>query len=815
MEMTDKFSSYIRLQRRLNVSQHPNLIGLDFLEIEQQEQQWYLRAYFVSPSPEHPNKQHIPPNLTPANFQIKTLQKKLAPLKVESVSYINNNYVELKLNLTAENEDWIGFHLLTLIDIEYLDSALSQLPFSLWPDNTIPINPQSPTDLPPPLQLPIEINYLAKDYQSFRQLMLDYLTLLLPQWQERHEADLGIVLVDLLAYVADYLSYYQDAVATESYLGTARRRLSLTRHARLLDYQVSEGCNARVWVQVQVTGNTVLPIGTPLLTHNQPAPKRILVNEYKQRIQQANPSEQVFETMETVSLYVQHNEMYFYTGESSHFSLKKGTTKATLKGHFSNLQQGDVLIFEEVINPQTGLAKDANLQHRHEVRLSQKPQLIYDELYSQEITEIEWLLEDRLPFDLVVSSLTNEGCYQQDCTVVRGNIVLADHGCTIDNDKLLDTVPEKGKYRPHFCPSGSLTFRVLFQSNIAKKQSAKKTLEQKPHQATPAIVLQELGGLYSFLPAQIIGNSNIWIAKRDLLASNPFSQDFVVEMEENGLIYLRFGDGKFGKIPPIGHQFQPIYRLGNGIQGNLGQETITTIVSEDLNIIGVRNPMAAQKGKEPETLEEIRLNPPVVFHTQKRCVTEADYAARTETYFDVLQAIAIRRWTGSWNTLFIYVLRHEGRSVDSAFAAEIKEYLTPWAIIGTDLVVKGAQFVPVAITLKVYLKPHAVPNQVLQILNLAFSSVIFPDGEQGFFYPDRFKLGQPLYLSQIIARALQVQNVVRVEATQFQRLDRLSGDELDTGVIEVLPLEVIQVLNNVKEPKKGKVKFIIEGGFDS
>ena len=489
MEMTDKFSSYIRLQRRLNVSQHPNLIGLDFLEIEQQEQQWYLRAYFVSPSPEQPNKQHIPPNLTPANFQIKTLQKKLAPLKVESVNYIKN-YVQLELNLTTKNEDWLGFHLLTLIDIEYLDSALSQLPFSLWPDNIIPIHPQSPTDLPPPLQLPIDINYLAKDYQSFRQLMLDYLTLLLPQWQERHEADLGIVLVDLLAYVADYLSYYQDAVATESYLGTARRRLSLTRHARLLDYRVSEGCNARVWVQVQVTGNTVLPIGTPLLTHNQPAPKRILVNEYKQRIQQVNNPDQVFETMETISLYVQHNEIYFYTSGSPQFSLKKGTTKATLKGHFYNLQQGDILIFEEVINPQTGLTKDANYQHRHQVRLSQKPQLSYDELYSQEITEIEWLLEDRLPFDLVVSSLTNEGHYQQDCTVVRGNIVLADHGCTIDNDKLLDTVPEQGKYRPHFCPIGALTFRVLFLSNIAKKQSAKKTLEQKPHQATPAILLQ-------------------------------------------------------------------------------------------------------------------------------------------------------------------------------------------------------------------------------------------------------------------------------------------------------------------------------------
>ena len=36
--------------------------------------------------------------------------------------------------------------------------------------------------------------------------------------------DVGVMLVDLLAYVGDQLSYYQDAVATEAYLGTARQR---------------------------------------------------------------------------------------------------------------------------------------------------------------------------------------------------------------------------------------------------------------------------------------------------------------------------------------------------------------------------------------------------------------------------------------------------------------------------------------------------------------------------------------------------------------------------------------------------------------
>ena len=68
-----------------------------------------------------------------------------------------------------------------------------------------------------------EINYLAKDYASFRKLILDRMALLLPDWRERNPADLGITLVELLAYVGDHLSYQQDAIATEAYLGSARK----------------------------------------------------------------------------------------------------------------------------------------------------------------------------------------------------------------------------------------------------------------------------------------------------------------------------------------------------------------------------------------------------------------------------------------------------------------------------------------------------------------------------------------------------------------------------------------------------------------
>ncbi|MEI8211031.1 MAG: baseplate J/gp47 family protein [Planctomycetota bacterium] len=100
------------------------------------------------------------------------------------------------------------------------------------------------------------INYLAKDYATFRQLVLDRMAITMPGWQETHIADLGMTLVELLAFVADRLSYEQDAVATESYLGTARQRSSVRRHARLADYRMHEGCNARSFLHLQVRGES-------------------------------------------------------------------------------------------------------------------------------------------------------------------------------------------------------------------------------------------------------------------------------------------------------------------------------------------------------------------------------------------------------------------------------------------------------------------------------------------------------------------------------------------------------------------------------
>ena len=65
----------------------------------------------------------------------------------------------------------------------------------------------------------------------------------------------------------------------------------------------------------------------------------------------------------------------------------------------------------------------------------------------------------------------------------------------------------------------------------------------------------------------------------------------------------------------------------------------------------MRNPLPAQGGIEPESIEEVRQKAPSAFRTQERAVTPEDYAEVAQRCgLDVQRAAATFRWTGSWRT---------------------------------------------------------------------------------------------------------------------------------------------------------------------
>lgn len=328
----------------------------------------------------------------------------------------------------------------------HFDPRYSSIDFSFKIDCGTELDCKPSPDCPPEVLPAPDIDYLAKDYESFRQLILDRLALIMPDWREQHVPDIGVALVEVLAYVGDQLSYYQDAVATEAYLKTARQRISVRRHARLMDYRLHEGCNARAWVRIQTNHEVDLNSADFFFTTTLPLPqpKTILVLSDLEQIDDS--AYEVFQPMAaTLHLNPALNSISFYTWDDSECCLPAGATRATLTGNAKKLglKPGNFLLMAERIGPVTGQPGDADPTRRQVVCLT-KVTAATDPLNGTAITEIEWHKQDALLFPLCLSSVGEPPACSllTDVSVAYGNIFLADHGGFIRDPQAINPDPE-------------------------------------------------------------------------------------------------------------------------------------------------------------------------------------------------------------------------------------------------------------------------------------------------------------------------------------------------------------------------------------
>jgi hypothetical protein len=709
-----------------------------------------------------------------------------------------------------------------------------------------------------------EIDYLAKDYASFRRLMLDRLAVLSPDWQERSPADFGIALIELLAYVGDYLSYQQDATATEAYLGTARRRVSVRRLARLIDYPMHNGRNARTWVHVRVRDGVS---GVELRTGPKKNPTKLITRiEAPPLISQnikafetsmaARPH--VFELMHSIQLYTEHNEMKFYTWGARECCLPRGATRATLRESLPNLKTGDVLIFAEVRGPETGEPADADPTRRTAVRLT-KVTPTSDPLGGRfkdpetddpvEITEIEWDQGDALPFPVCVSSRRGADFFE-DVSVAMGNVVLADHGMTFTDEpegRLFDPASDTTSLEPAVVPISDpalakvaprvgdrceekITPSMPPRYNPRLKRgplthSAHFDASNRPASASAAVRLGEIDPASVPLPAIQLSERGVigaWQPRRDLLSSGPGLKEFVAEVESDGTAFLRFGDNTLGAHPVAGTRMLATYRIGNGAEGNIGRDAIAHLISSDLAlfdplgsplIVAVTNPLPAAGGIDAEKIEVVRQKAPSAFRKQERAVTMADYAEVSKRCAaDIQRSAATFRWTGSWRTVFLSVDRIGGARVDDVFENRLRRCLERYRMAGHDIEVDGPRYVSLEIEMTVCVKQNYFASDVKKALLAVFSDRLLPDGRRGVFHPDNFTFGQTIYLSTLYAAAQAVDGVDSVAITTFQRQDTPSTEPIDRGTIDFHPLEIARLDNDPNFPERGVFNLIVKGG---
>jgi hypothetical protein len=665
------------------------------------------------------------------------------------------------------------------------------------------------------------VDYRARDFWSFRQALLDFAAQRYPDWQDRLEADVGMMVLELLAGLGDEFAYAQDRLAREASLETASQRRSLRHLARLVDYRVGNGAGAFAWLDVEALASVSVAAGTAACDLNQQ-----VWFEIGRGLEQMPPLGAPI----SFPISPARNQLSPYIWDENDTCLPAGSTSLCLNGDHALLLQPDTLLDplgRPVLLRTDPLTPDLPARRLVVHILEALPDA--DPLTSQAITRIRW--QEPTPWELDLQTLS-----------LRGNLLPATSGRTreqrfrigepdgpSDPEPNLPRAVERLGIGSPLCddgPGGAVEpARVKLLFSLPDSDATPLVWLAHPSAAgtrwRPEVQLIQDGlGAWHWLEA-LVGETTAGPAEQAFtLEDGVFRR--LVAFEQAGRLTehvdyasgegstIRFGDGVFGLQPPEHAKFTVRWRLGNGSRMNVAADTLVRWSSVPAGVGAVTNPLPASGGRDPETAEQIRVNAPHAFRgLSQRAVQTADYAAIAERLPWVQAAGATSRWTGSWPTVFV---TPDPRAVVGLAAAprrELEGLLDRVRQAGRDVQVLDPRYADIDLEIRLCAASNAYRGEVKEAALRALFGV---GGRGGFFNPDNFSFGTPLSRAALIAALQAVPGVKAVEAMRVRRRGWFDWRTFDAFALPVGVNELVRVANNPALPERGAVRLLMDGG---
>lgn len=758
-----------------------------------------------------------------------TLPNKDQPVLVLQVKPIGD-YSTYTLNISQ-----------TAISTATFDPLFSEISFKFRPGcfnaNCAPEWEVSPA----PPSVPT-IDYLAKDYESFRLQMIAAMMQRVPGWEATSEADLDVTLLELFSAAADELSDYQDRVMNEAFFAACRKRVSLARHARMLDYHIHQGNQATTWLALEIeheTGTKKFELSDDFKVW---AGESVIDAVTKEK--DAANSAIVFHSRNGKPQVIHQllNNIGLYTWSDSIPVLKAGSTQADLK-LYNKFYLGDpaivaenteaaakivrdliiqddvkYLLIEEHLNPKTGLSAGRDPAKRQLLKLLPNAEAMRDPITDQWFVRVRWEKADALRRDY---------CFTVDCPEISDGTALGKvENVSLFHANLLEVSHGRLQKNIFKEPGETLIFNPANPLEFHYQRTRWGALCRLPEKFLAYRNTAAGGDVAPLSTLKVsIETNNLMSPLLDETAnfihsdgSTDKGNHFVVETDENRRSFVRFGNGVNGMELPDKAIVHCEYQFGEPLEGNVGAETLVNFsqasivsVPPTLKIRSCQNPFDVSSGKDIEPITEIIRRVPEAYRTrQLRAVTAADYIARAEEVEGVSRAAARYLWTGSWRTVRVTIDPLGTNELTDELRRRVAEYLEAVRLIGEDIEIRPPKFVPLEIKVKVCAAPGVWTDDLRYILEQEFSTGWLPDGRRGFFHPDSWTFGQPLRASQITGRALAVKGVEHVVQISIKRWN--SPFPASDAFTKLNHNEIIEVLSDPDFLERGSVSFEITGG---
>lgn len=675
------------------------------------------------------------------------------------------------------------------------------------------------------------IDYLAKDFQSFKQALLEYSAVAYPGWVERSEADLGMTLLELLAATGDDLSYLQDRIAAEATLATATQRRSVVRHARLVDYEPRPATSARVLVQVDVDSGP-LPAGT-LLSASAPDGEAVWfeLGEGMVDAETGGIADTPLAVDRRWNAYDRAKEDWNitpYWWDDADRCLPAGSTSLWVAGHGFGFPVADTRTGAPglALLIDTAGAEPLDPPVREVVHLTQAVEQT-DPLFGTRVTRLSWAPSQALAQE---HDLTR--------THLAGNLLPATEGRRYTErfavappggagpagtiTAVARTGPNASCGDPRPVHSCTLTRgRLAWLAGPAPDGTADGP------RALPEIHLRELAGDG--------GPGRPWRWRRRLLDAAPFEAAFTVdpvrytdlsarsgrqgggpqwEYDGDDADTVRLGDGVFGERPAAGTVFEVTYRVSDGARGALAADTVTGIDPAMAGVLlSATNPFPAVGAADAEPLDEVRRLAPYAFRArQLRAVRPEDYDAAAEELDWVLEAGTDFRWTGSWLTVFTTAQPRRAEAAGPDARAGLLALLNRRRTAGYEVYGPQPRYAVLDLVVTVCAQPSAFRGEVAAAVAAELGTGARADGQPAFFAPGRFRFGMPLERSALEAATQRAAGVGGVVSVRYRRRGCVPDVVPMPPTVAVGSDEIVRVDNDPGAPGRGSLRVVVEGG---
>jgi hypothetical protein len=830
--------------------QQSAVTGIDFVQVVDPEDQTVLRVFFLI-NPDQLDDPIVTGGLPiDVSTSTVTIHSTSGGERLADVPIVRTTFVQITINgenrtaleiKTSEPGDF-SLYRLTIIDEpkRRVDRFFNGVVFSFKQGCPSVLDCK-----PPGLVCPIDeivdfpIDYLARDFISFRNALLDFAAQRYPRWAEKVEADAGIMLMEVLAALGDDLSYIQDRYSREAYLETASQRRSLRHLTQLVDYNIHDGLAASTFLDLTVNANAggfggvFVKVGKRVWA---PAQGEAPI-----------PFELGRGLRDTESFWVQAawNTMPVHVPDESQPCLDVGTTELFLRGHFpltNQIPAGEdplkfwigkwVLLRSDPTDP--SIPARRFLVQLVAVEQTSDPLFRDASNIPLDITRIQWNADQALPFELCLHDV-----------VVRGNLVPATAGETFtelfsvgnnasippdDASRVDRTVERQGSLNDVTCDR---SIKLLY----SLKETEKSGLGWLGilRNAQPEVELQEVD------PVQLqpLQPPHVWEWRPTLLDSRGFEDQFALEdgtwrrivsfrrigetivhvdYATGSGFSIRFGDGEFGRIPGDGTVFQVRYRTGPGSRANLPADTIINLSNPanpaETDLAGVldavTNPLAVTSGIDPEDPDVIRQLAPEAFRAITfRAVRPEDYAHIAERLPGVQRAGARFRWTGSWLSVFVTADPLGSFQLSPELRKEIANLMDAVRQAGREVFVRDPRYVNIDLIIEICVEPFAYGGQVKAAVLEALLGRKSVRPFKGFFDPDNFTFGTPLRRAALEAAIQEVSGVRAVEEIRIRARGITGWRVMDELTFEVHDDQIIRLQNDPKFPERGSLKIVV------